>query len=45
MIPDSGEEVMLETMDPEKERAQNAYKQAWQEDEDSGASRVQCATS
>ncbi|KAL1452925.1 hypothetical protein WDU94_007109 [Cyamophila willieti] len=44
-IPDGGEEVVLETMDPEKERAQNAYKQAWQEDEDQGASRVQCATS
>lgn len=44
-VPDSGEEVILETMDPEKERAQTAYKQAWQEDEDSGASRVQCAPS
>ncbi|XP_026687039.1 dnaJ homolog subfamily A member 1-like [Diaphorina citri] len=43
-IPENGEEVVLETMDPEKERAQNAYRQAHQEDEDQGPSRVQCAT-
>lgn len=44
MIPDNAEECILEDMDPEHEARQRDYKNAYDEDEGHGPSRVQCAT-
>uniref|UniRef100_A0A1B6L2X6 J domain-containing protein n=1 Tax=Graphocephala atropunctata TaxID=36148 RepID=A0A1B6L2X6_9HEMI len=44
MVPDDAIECMLEDMDPEAEARRREYRNACDEDEGHGPSRVQCAT-